>query len=412
VTWPSNHIDPPTQPLAVLRRPSSGPVPPPAPAPRTPLVEAPWPSATPRPSTAPHPLALSSLPPSPSGGGLSRLFGGRRRQDLEAENTALHAELERLRGMTGAEIAAHVEHSRRQLATVLAEIDQATEGLRQQNQQLAQVRAQIVETDETALLQEAGLYDYRHRLDDAVAYKARLDRLKQQMRTATQNGRAVLAVTDWTVNGSARDGRKMVADFSKLMLRAHNAEADNCVRTVRPHNRAATVARLSKTRDTIARLGKTMRIRIADSYHRLRVDEIELTADHAAKVEEEKEQIRAQREAQREEEKARKEYEREKARLLKERAHVETALAKLRARGGDLTELEAKLHSVDEAIAGVGSREANIRAGFVYVISNIGAFGPDIVKIGLTRPSTPVEDNVEFVAPAASTWRRGEYRRR
>ena len=34
----------------------------------------------------------------------------------------------------------------------------------------------------------------------------------------------------WQVNGSASDGRKMVRDFSKLMLRAYNAEADNLSR--------------------------------------------------------------------------------------------------------------------------------------------------------------------------------------
>jgi hypothetical protein len=40
---------------------------------------------------------------------------------------------------------------------------------------------------------------------------------------------AILSTTSWTVNGSTTEGRKMVRDFSKLMLRAYNAEADNTV---------------------------------------------------------------------------------------------------------------------------------------------------------------------------------------
>jgi hypothetical protein len=36
-------------------------------------------------------------------------------------------------------------------------------------------------------------------------------------------------------------------------------------------------------------------------------------------------------------------------------------------------------------------RAANIRAGYVYVISNRGAFGPNVVKIGLTRRLEPME---------------------
>lgn len=319
------------------------------------------------------------------------MFGGRKRQALEAENAQLRTELDRLRVLTGAQIAAQVEQYRQHLAAVAAQISEAEQALNQRRAALDQASRQVVETNEVALLQESGVYEYRHRLADAVAYKADLDNIKQTVRAMVRDGSAVLSTTEWSVNGSKSEGRKMVRDFSKLLLRAYNAEADNCVRTVKPHNRPAVIARLEKTRETIARLGRTMNIRIVESYHRVRVVEIELTADHAAKVEEEKEQIRAQREAQREEEKARREFEREKARLLKERAHFENALAKVRERGGDVAELEHRLASVDEAIAGVEAREANVRAGFVYVISNVGAFGAEVVKIGLTRRLDPAD---------------------
>jgi hypothetical protein len=120
------------------------------------------------------------------------------------------------------------------------------------------VRARIIETEETALLQEAGIYEYRHRLADAVAYKEDLDVLKTTLKDMVREGTAIRAAKDWSVNGSKREGQKMVRDFSKLMLRAYNAEADNCVRTVRPHSRPAAVARLATTRATITRLGATM----------------------------------------------------------------------------------------------------------------------------------------------------------
>ena len=51
-------------------------------------------------------------------------------------------------------------------------------------------------------------------------------------------------------------GQKMVKEVSKLMLRAYVAEADNCIRTLKPGNRVAMSDRLSKTRETIAKLGK------------------------------------------------------------------------------------------------------------------------------------------------------------
>ncbi|MGZ7000396.1 MAG: GIY-YIG nuclease family protein, partial [Acidimicrobiia bacterium] len=83
----------------------------------------------------------------------------------------------------------------------------------------------------------------------------------------------------------------------------------------------------------------------------------------------------------------------ERERLDKERTHYANALAALRASGDDegAAELEAKLHTVDEAIAANDYRAANIRAGYVYVISNVGAFGPGVVKIGMTRRLEPMD---------------------
>jgi hypothetical protein len=221
-----------------------------------------------------------------------------------------------------------------------------------------------------------------------------------------RDGSAVLSTTEWSVNGSESEGRKMVRDFSKLLLRAYNAEADNCVARVQPHRLHTTIERLDKVAATIAKLGKTMGIHVAPEYHRIRVQEITLTADYRAKVEEEKEHIREERERQREERAALAEFEREKARLAKEQSHYQAALAKLHAKGDTAAaaDLEAKLAEIGEAIAGVEAREANIRAGYVYVISNIGAFGPGMVKIGMTRRLDP-EDRVRELGDASVPFR-------
>ena len=175
------------------------------------------------------------------------------------------------------------------------------------------------------------------------------------------------------------------------MLRAYNAEADNCVRTLRPHTLRTTMARLGKARDTIARLGKTMNIEIDGSYHRLRLLELELTADYLVKQEEEKERIRIERERQREEEVARREFEREKTRLMKEQAQHSIALAQLRAAGdaNGAAELQTHLDQVNHSIQDVGRRAANTRAGHVYIISNVGSFGEEMIKIGMTRRLDP-----------------------
>jgi hypothetical protein len=54
-------------------------------------------------------------------------------------------------------------------------------------------------------------------------------------------------------------------------------------------------------------------------------------------------------------------------------------------------EMTARLNEIDVAIARDDFRAANIRAGYVYVISNTGALGPNIVKIGLARRLEPMD---------------------
>ena len=108
-----------------------------------------------------------------------------------------------------------------------------------------------------------------------------------------------------------------------------------------------------------------MNIQITDSYHRLRVQELELTADYLAKTAEEKERAREERARLREEEIARREYEREQERLRKEYAHYQATAAALREQG-DLdgaARTEARLTEIQDAIDGINRRAANVRAG-------------------------------------------------
>jgi len=256
------------------------------------------------------------------------------------------------------------------------------------------VRKSIVLTEDLAMLQEAGIYHYRHPLTEAVAYQNELARIEEAVKAMTRkDGGAVLATTNWTVNGSAAEGRTMVRDFSKLLLRAFNAEADNLVRGLKPYKRDAAVERLAKVAGVIERLGKTMQIRIAPSYYQLRVRELELTADFLQKQAEEKEAERAERERLREERKVQQEIERERARLDKERQHFTNAFAALVAKGDEAgaERIRLQLEDVQRAIEDVDYRAANIRAGYVYVVSNLGSFGEEMVKVGMTRRLDPMD---------------------
>jgi regulator of protease activity HflC (stomatin/prohibitin superfamily) len=264
----------------------------------------------------------------------------------------------------------------------------------------------VIELSDQRVLQDVGIYRYHHPLENAAAYKERLAELEGQIDEIVRTGRAVLAADLFTFDGSLAKGRKMVADLSKLMLRAYNAEADNCVRSLRSGNISTATKRLVSAVTAIEKLGAIMDMRVNPEYHALRVAELELTADYQMKLQEEREAAREERELLREQRRAEAELAAEKGRLDKERAHYVGALEVLRAKGDDIAaeELAGRLADIDKAIEANDYRIANIRAGYVYVISNIGAFGPNIVKIGMTRRLEPM-DRVRELGDASVPFR-------
>ena len=127
----------------------------------------------------------------------------------------------------------------------------------------------------------------------------------------------------------------------------------------------------------------------------MNIEEVKLALDFQQKKQEEKETLKELRAQEREEAKVLKEIEEERKRLKKEQTHYQNALDKILSQiekngeTDDLLEkkaqLEAQINDTAAAIENVDYREANRKAGYVYIISNIGAFGENVYKIGMTR---------------------------
>lgn len=264
--------------------------------------------------------------------------------------------------------------------------------IREREAVLADLESRIVETREINLLQDLGIYDFSHPLEDALQYKDRLTQLRNSIKVLVKE-RAVTGATNWAVNGNLAKGAQMVREQCKLMLRAYNAEADNCVRTVRAHSLDANVGRLERAKSSIEKLGKSMSIAITDDYHQLRLSEIKLTADYHMKVASERETQRALREEAREQEKVEKELQKAREKVEQERNKYQAALA-IAVESGEpaaIAAMEQFVADADAKLLDLENRQANVRTGYVYVISNLGAFGDRIVKIGMTRRLEPTE---------------------
>jgi len=279
----------------------------------------------------------------------------------------------------------------REAAERIALLEAENAALRAQLKTVGADADSVIELNDERVLQEVGIYRYHHPLENAVAYRQRLSDISTRIADMIKTGAAIEKSSLFTFNGSLAKGRSMTDDLAKLMLRAYNAESENVIRALRTGNSITAVKRLEAARAAIAKLGRMMEMRISDSFHALRIEEVELTADYWIKKEEEQEAARAERERLREERKVEAELAAARERLDKERTHLNTVIEKLKVDGIADPELERKLAEVNSAIAQNDYRAANIRAGYVYVISNRGAFGEHVVKIGLTRRLQPLD---------------------
>lgn len=293
-----------------------------------------------------------------------------------------------------------VEQKLRRIAALDGDIASAHQTLRATSAELSraqeavrQAEADVIDLRNAHALQSEGLYDFSHPAENSASLAERLASVRARIKETIRNKQATSAASGFTFNGSEAKGRKFVDDMSKMMLRAYNAEAENCVVAVRAGNLKVALERLGKAREQIRKLGTLISLDIRDAYHRSRVEEIELAARHLEAVKMEKERDREEKERLREERKAQQELEREREKLQKELNHYRSVLSALEARGDaeGASRILASIQSTENELSQVDFRAANIRAGYVYVISNLGALGDDVVKIGMTRRLDPMD---------------------
>lgn len=269
--------------------------------------------------------------------------------------------------------------------------------------ELRQLRAEIIETRDEALMQSFGLYQPHYDLMHSDTYKDLLLGVREDQKKMIKEGIAASGNRNWAVNGSESQGKKMVADTQKLLLRAFNAECDDVVEHVKYNNIAASEKRIRASSEAISKLGKMMSIEITPEYVALKLEELHLAFEYQQKKQAEKEEQKEARARMREEAKLAKELEAQRQKLEKEQTHYLNALQKVTqqlasASDADRAAIEEKkqqieqqLSSIDQAFKDVDYRAANQKAGYVYVISNIGAFGENVYKIGMTRRLDPME---------------------
>ena len=271
---------------------------------------------------------------------------------------------------------------------------------------------------ETALLQEDledmsfGLYKPHYAFDASEKYKFELEAIYERKKQLIKNGVAAVCPKEWTVEGSKAKGAKMIKDQMKLMLRAFNGECDAATAKVTWNNAARMEERIRKGFESVNKLGSVNYSSITQPYFELCLAELRLTHEYETKKQEEKEEQKSIREQMREEERAQKEFEKAQRDAALERDKAEKALAAARAElqkasGDHLEAIQGKIADLEQKVADAQAKQDRAvsmaqvtKMGHVYVISNIGSFGEDVYKIGMTRRLEP-DDRVQELSGAS-----------
>lgn len=263
---------------------------------------------------------------------------------------------------------------------------------------------------------EYGVYEPQFDFETSGVFKLKIQEIREEQKQMIKAGKAILGVEGWQVNGSTAKGKAMIKRQKKLMMRAFNGECDSHIKGVKWNNVNQIEKRILSSVNAINKMGETQRLNIATAYSTLKLIELKLTHEYNLKKYEEKEEQRRIREQIREEEKAKRDYEK----ALKEAEKEETLLQKLMKQAQEkyakaseaekllyeskLMELEGQLKEAQEKNQRALSMAQQTKAGHVYVISNIGSFGENVFKIGMTRRLDPM-DRVRELGDASVPFR-------
>ena len=189
-----------------------------------------------------------------------------------------------------------------------------------------------------------------------------------------------------------------------FVLSAFNGKVDSILARLKPANQGKLIQEIRDVYALANHNGDVFKnARIHEEYLDARLEELKWAVAVQRVKEKDRDEQRAIREQIRDEEKARKEMERAIKQAEREEEAVAKAIEQTRleyesANAEERLKLETKLQDLAQKLS--EAEEKNRRAismaqqtkrGNVYVISNVGSFGEDVYKIGLTRRLEPTD---------------------
>ena len=322
--------------------------------------------------------------------------------DLEAQKTAEVEEKLKSRKEELAELDEKYDNLTKEKRTKLYKdlADKTSEKIKLQNE-INVLKKELVLTKDEINYQSFGLYEPRYDFVDSTEYKEKLDAIRKEQKGMIKNKTAAVCNTEWEVGGDKRKGRAMTNDNIKQIILTFNTECESIISKVKHNNLENSEKRIKKSFIQLNKLNKRVDVTITNKYKDLKIEELYLAHEYKLKKEEEKELLREARAKEKEEKRLQKALEKEKKKFERENDSITLEIEEVKAKmaqaaanektklEAEIAKLQAALDKNNEEVKKINEWKETPGAGYVYIISNVGSFGEDVFKIGVTRRDNP-----------------------
>lgn len=336
--------------------------------------------------------------------------------DIEEETNKKAKELEELIESKSNELEKLIESKSKEFEETDRKLNTLNEKYGDSLETYKNLRKEVGLYESKLDLIEFGIYEPIYEFDKSDQYREEQKRIVELQKDMIKNESAATCPTNWTIDGSEAKGRALTKRNIKLVLRAFNGECNSLISKVKWNNVNQMKERIKKSFEAINKLGKNSTISINERYLDLKIKELTLEHEFHLKKQKEKEELRAIQEQLREEEKAKREFEKAEKDAEKEEKTYQIALDKARKEIEELSgekqnKLQSKIEKLEQELKEAQNKKERAmsmaqqtKRGHVYVISNIGSFGENVYKIGMTRRLEPT-DRVKELGDASVPFR-------
>jgi hypothetical protein len=247
---------------------------------------------------------------------------------------------------------------------------------------------------------DVGLLPPTFKFDERESLKEQIEEcLEKQFKLITRGG-ATTAYSNWEWFGSKSKGTEMVNAYQSLLLKAFNDEFDVIRKQMRHSTWDTTFTKFYKKNQQLAKLGETANVAMHQDYLLLKLEELRVWHSELIHKEELKQEKKKQQTLLREQAKQSggdtedleddiyyRKSDLKKAQKIAQQMHGASGAdmeLKISRMQNEIEKLEAKFERAT-------SQAQLTKAGYIYVISNIGSFGEGVVKIGMTRRLEPMD---------------------